>query len=194
MTDSILQSKTDDQSSSIEKRFCEGNDAVFDAVVECYLPAVQRLTYRLLGWDADIDDVVQDVFTAAFIHRGRFRAGASLKTWLFSIAINTCRTRQRRRLLWQKFAAKQPTGHTQSADTPEDRSLVREQGEKVRRAARRLPPKYRDVIVLKYLEELPTDEILEILKINERAFYTRLNRARNLLKHDLAEYWETNNA
>ncbi|MHC4883198.1 MAG: sigma factor-like helix-turn-helix DNA-binding protein [Planctomycetota bacterium] len=71
--------------------------------------------------------------------------------------------------------------------------LQREQAETVRSAVRRLPGKYRDAVVLKYLEELPTREILDILKINETAFYTRLNRGRNLLQQDLAEYLENEN-
>jgi len=49
-------------------------------------------------------------------------------------------------------------------------------------ALRQLPATYRDVIVLKYLEELPMAEILDILKIRQNTFYTRLNRAKNQLR------------
>lgn len=193
MADSIPQTKPDDVQASIEQRFREGNDAVLDEVIKCYSPGIQRLACRLLGWDSEVEDVVQDVFIAAFTHRRRFKAASNLKTWLFSITINICRSRNRRHLLRRKFTAKRPAGHTASADTPAGSSLARELSEKVRHAARQLPPKYRDAIVLKYLEELPTGEILELLKINEKALYTRLSRARNLLKRDLAEYWETKN-
>lgn len=188
MTDPILQSKSDDVTASIEQRFSEGNDAAFDEVIECYLPAVQRLAYRLAGWEADVEDIVQDVFTAAFANRRKFRSGSSLKTWLFTITINTCRTRYRRRQLWRKFLNQTSSRSERVADDPADGSLVREQIEKVRHASKRLPAKYRDVIVLKYLEELPTQQVLEILKISKKAFYTRLNRARNYLLKELSDY------
>ena len=191
--DSILQPKSDDAKASLQQRFREGCDAAFDEVIECYSSAIQQLAYRLLGWSGEVDDVVQDVFVAALANRRKFRSGSSLKTWLFSITINICRTRNRRHLLWKKFTKKHPFPNDASAINPVRASLEQEQAEKVRRAAERLPQKYRDVIVLKYLEELPTEEILDILKINETAFYTRLSRARNLLQQDLSEYLENEN-
>ena len=193
MADSILQSKSDDAKASMEQRFREGNDAAFNEVIECYLPAVQRLAYRLLGFGGEVDDVVQDVFTAALANRRKFRAGSSLKTWLFSITINICRTRNRRRLLWRKFVKSHHATNAVSVHTPVDTSLLNEQGETVRSAVRKLPGKYRDAVVLKYLEELPTSEILDILKINETAFYTRLSRGRNLLQQELSDYPENEN-
>ena len=193
MADLILQSKSDDAKASIEQRFREGNDAAFDEVIECYSPVLQRFAYRLLGFDGEADDVVQDVFTAALAHRRKFRAGSSLKTWLFSITINICRTRNRRHLLWRKFVKNHSLTKAVPVHTPPDASLQDEQAETVRSAVRRLPGKYRDAVVLKYLEEVPTREILDILKINERTFYTRLSRARNILQQDLSEYPENEN-
>jgi len=73
-----------------------------------------------------------------------------------------------------------------SVGNPVRSSIEREQIEKVRQAAWRLPGKYRDVIVLKYLEELPTHQILDILNLSENAFYTRLNRARTYLQELLS--------
>ena len=60
----------------------------------------------------------------------------------------------------------------------------------IQRAVRALPPKYREPIVLRYLQELPTDQICEILGISENALQVRLNRARNRLKVQLAELME----
>lgn len=187
MADPILQTQDNDAPASIQQRFCQGDAAAFNVVVECYLPDIQRLTHRLVAWGGEADDVVQDVFTAAFVNCRKYRADSSLKTWLFSITINTCRTRNRRRLLWRKFVKKHSVDHRPSVCHRDD-TFVQEQNEKVRLAVRRLPAKYRDAIVLKYLEELPTSEILDILKISEQAFYTRLNRGRNFLQEDLSDY------
>jgi RNA polymerase sigma factor (sigma-70 family) len=189
MIDSKAQTNGDDIQSSLERRFRQEHDAAFDEIIEHYSPVVRRLVHRLLAWDQETDDVVQDVFVAVFVHRRRFRAQASLKTWIYSIAVNICRTRNRRRLIWQTFIAN--TNHDTrdvQFENPLSASLNQEQADKVRQAARRLPMKYRDVVVLKYLEELPTGQILDILKIDEKAFYTRLNRARNHMQTLLADY------
>ncbi|MHC5157193.1 MAG: RNA polymerase sigma factor [Planctomycetota bacterium] len=193
MADSTLQSKNDDVNASVEHRFSNGNDAAFDEIMELYSSAVQRFAYRLLGFGGEAEDVVQDVFTAALANRRKFRAGSSLKTWLFTITINICRTRNRRHLLWRTFVKNHSSTKAAPVHAPPDASLQGEQAETVRSAVGRLPGKYRDAVVLKYLEELPTREILDILKINETAFYTRLNRGRNLLQQDLAEYLENEN-
>jgi RNA polymerase sigma-70 factor (ECF subfamily) len=65
--------------------------------------------------------------------------------------------------------------------------MDREAFESVRRAIQALPAKYREPIVLRYLQELPTDQISSILGISKNALQVRLNRARAHLREDLAE-------
>lgn len=188
MTESATYIQQEDPDASIQRRLCQGDTTAFEDLMACYGAMVQRLACRLLGWEADVDDVVQDVFAAAYTHHKKFRAGSSLKTWLFSITVNMCRTRNRRRLLWQRFVRGRSVSCSRGVRCPASETLTVEQHEKVHGAVRRLPGRYRDVIVLKYLEELQTGQILEILKLSEPAFYTRLNRARNLLEKELSEY------
>ena len=57
------------------------------------------MVYRLLGWRGEVEDIVQDVFLAAFKRRQTFRDESSQWTWLAAIAINRCRTHRRRKLL-----------------------------------------------------------------------------------------------
>jgi RNA polymerase sigma-70 factor (ECF subfamily) len=59
--------------------------------------------------------------------------------------------------------------------------------ERVRRAVQALPAKYREPVVLRYLQELGTDQISRILGISKNALQVRLNRARARLREDLAE-------
>ena len=190
MAEPTLQRLDTDAEASLEQRFSKADAAVFDDVIEYYLPEIQRLVHRLLAWSGETDDVVQDVFTAAFINRKRFRAQSSLKTWLFTITINTCRTRNRRHLLWRRFVKNRSGCQPSTVRCATEDAYDQEKNQKVQLAVRQLPSKYRDAVVLKYLEELPTPEILAILKITEQTLYTRLYRARNLLQQNLLEYLE----
>lgn len=173
----------------LEQRFMQGAPAAFDEIIERYAPCVRQLVHRLLAWDHDCEDAVQEVFVKVFVHRRRFGGRASVKTWIYSIAINTCKARCRQRSIWQKFIKQQTqAAYETRVDEPLAAALTRERLGKVRWAASRLPMKYRNVIVLKYLEELETDEILEILGISEKAFYTRLSRARGQMQDLLSDY------
>ena len=80
------------EEQALVDRFRRGEDSAFDGIVERYAGDVAALANRLLGWPGDAEDVVQEVFLAAFMARRRFRGDCRLRTWLFTIAINKCRS------------------------------------------------------------------------------------------------------
>lgn len=186
MTELECQPKTSDvpgcrKESAIVEQFCRGDDEAFEWIVRQYSSQIHALASRLLGWQGSAEDVVQDVFVAALANRKKFRAQSSLKTWLFKITINKCKTRRYRQMLTLKFLEKQQP--SEPVHNPDKGAY-----EPVQKAVAALPEKYRQVIVLKYLNELPTWEILEILKISKSTFNTRLSRARSLLKGKLKNW------
>ncbi len=65
-------------------------------------------------------------------------------------------------------------------------SMTEDDFDRVRTAVRSLPVKYREVVVLKYLQELSTEKIREILGVSDNVVYVRLNRARAMLKDKLS--------
>lgn len=163
------------------KQFNDGDGAAFDKLVERYLKDVSGLASRLLGWDSDVEDVVQDVFLAAFLGLKKFRFKCSVKTWLFGITINKCRSHKYRRAVHRRLLLK---AQAIKAATEKKRGRE-EEHEQVRQAVKRLPVKYREVVVLKYLQGLSTEDITEALGISENAFHTRLSRAREKLEKEL---------
>lgn len=163
----------------------------FDELVAEHQQRIARLCYRLLGWRQDVEDVVQEVFLAALRGLPEFRGQSDVATWLTRIAINTCRAHLRKRFLRLRRPAAWPGGPERPSAWPAERRLMdRERFERVRRAVRKLPPKYREVVVLRYLEEMPLPEIAEVLELSRNAVEVRLNRARKRLKQDLADMFE----
>ena len=160
--------------------------AEFDRIVADHRERIARLAYRLLGWRDEVEDVVQEVFLAAFRNREAFRAESSLTTWLTTIAINKCRSHLRKRLLRLLFFERSRHRLAGSVDGAEGAALERESFEQVRRALQKLPTRHREVVVLRYLEETPIAEIAEVLGISRNAVEVRLNRARARLRADLA--------
>ena len=171
---------------ALVKRFHQGDDSAFDRIVERYSGEVSGLANRLLGWGGDVEDVVQNVFLAAFVGLKRFRFDCSLKTWLFTITINKCRTWRYRAALRQRFFSKASGGVSLSEAAAADKGASeREDFERVLQVIRALPRKYREPIVLRYLEELGTNEVSRILGISKNVLEVRLSRARQRLKEKL---------
>jgi len=167
---------------SLAQRFAEGDAAAFEAVVAMHRPRITRLVYRLLGWPADVDDMVQEVFLAALTKCRKFRGESALATWLTVIALNKCRTHRRGLLSrWKTLrrASRRPVQLQSAADAVavKDDTLAQ-----VRAAIKKLAPRDREVIVLHYLEDRAVPEMSELLGIKTNAVEVRLHRARQRLK------------
>lgn len=159
--------------------------STFGGIVERHSAEVARLANRLLGWPGDVDDVVQDVFLAAYRGRRGFRGQCLVRTWLFAITVNCCRSVQRRQrlhriALFRLAVQAQPQGEGPRHGDDEFVS-------KVRQALARLPSRYKEPAVLWYLQEMPAEEICQVLGISKGAFYVRLARARDQLRGLLAQ-------
>jgi len=176
---------TDEQ--ALVERFSRGDEAAFEQIIELHSADIGVLANRLLCWSEDVEDVVQDVFLAALKGLKKFKGQCSLRTWLFTITINKCRTHRYKRMLSLKRLSAVPErdGSGQSQDA-EKHALDIETLKHVRSAVKRLPGRYREPVVLRYLQELETDDISQILGISRNTLQVRLSRARKLLKENLA--------
>ena len=169
--------------SVLSERMAAGDVNAFRVVVERFHPQVGRLAFRLLGWSGEVDDIVQDVFAAAWQGRQRFARDSTLATWLMAITVNQCRMRRRwwaryRRHLVIVSSAPNPRS-TSPSDEP---AIEQELFERVRRIIHALPVRDREVVVLRYLQELPPDEVARVLSLPVNTVEVRLHRARKRLR------------
>ncbi|MHC4462816.1 MAG: RNA polymerase sigma factor [Planctomycetota bacterium] len=173
------------------EQFNRGDDSAFDRIVEEYSADIAVLANRLLGWPRDVEDVVQDIFLAAFVGLKKFRCECSLKTWLFTITINKCHSHRYRQMLRFRFFSRVADRKSPAPAHAADKSpMDSETFNRVHRTVAALPPKYREPVILRYLQELSTEKISRILGISENALQVRLSRARKRLKQNLAELIE----
>lgn len=186
----VMTERTDER--VLVERFNGGDDGAFERIVEIHSEGVGVLANRLLCWSGDVEDVVQDVFLAAFVGLKKFRFQCSLKTWLFTITINKCRTHRYKRMLRLKRRRGMAEDCAASDDGVAGRLLDAERFAGVRRAVEGLAMRYREPVVLRYLEEMETDEIARVLGISRNALQVRLSRARKLLKGHLVGVLEEN--
>lgn len=162
-----------------------------EAMIRQHGPALARLIHRLGGWQKpDCDDLLQDVFVAALRHIDQFEGRSALPTWLTRIAINAVRAERRRRWMSAKHwaamarhrsaAAPGAAAADAMAEADDDRARLIE-------TMRSLPAKYREVLVLRYLEELDIDAVAAATGQSRNAAAVRLHRAKHLLEAALSK-------
>ncbi|MCP4082335.1 MAG: RNA polymerase sigma factor [Planctomycetaceae bacterium] len=167
--------------SDFLSRLKAGDAEAFDQMMRQQGHSIQQLVARLMGWDTECEDVVQDIFIAAWEQLPRFRGEANLSTWLYAIAINQCRKYRRRQGRWRRFLGdlqqREANKHEIQA-APEAISDVAE----IHRGLQALPQRDREAIVLCCLEDHPLEQAAEMLGIKKNALEVRLHRARKRLK------------
>lgn len=177
----------DDHAQSDEevvRRILEGNTELFSILVERYQPKLLRYGQRFLATKEHIEDVVQEVFIKVYENLRSFNTARRFSPWIYRIAhnafVNTLRERRREAVPF--FDPDVLFPHPVAPDNPEKDASKTEMKRVLDQNLNELPGKYREPLVLFYLEELSYDEISEILRLPISTVGVRLNRGRSLLK------------
>jgi RNA polymerase sigma-70 factor (ECF subfamily) len=169
-----------------------GHEWAFEAVVRLFGGRMLAVARRITRNEEDARDAVQSAYLSAFKSLDRFEGECQLATWLHRIVVNMAlmRLRSRRRKPEESIDALLPSfrddGHhveqfadwSAAADTLLEREETRA---RVRACIDTLPERYREVLVLRDIEELSTDEVARMLSITKTAVKVRLHRARQAL-------------
>jgi RNA polymerase sigma-70 factor (ECF subfamily) len=172
-----------------------------ERVFRDYAPRVYNLARRMLGNDADAEDVTQDVLLQVVRKLDTFRGEAALPTWLHRVTVNAALAARRKRARRDEGRITDPLdGFTEDGKhggyvrpwpkLPDTLALDREQKDLIERAIAGLPEIYRDVFVLADVEQLPNAEIGEMLDLSVPAVKSRLHRARLMMRDALSKHYE----
>ena len=170
-------------------------------VFQEYTPGIYNLARRMLGNDADAEDVTQNVLMQVVRKLDTFRGESAFPTWLHRVTVNAALSHRQKRASQEKNRIADPLdlflengSHGKPVKPwsilPEQEVLDRESQDLVEQAIAGLPEIYRDVYVLADVEELPNSEIAEMLSLSIPAVKSRLHRARLLLRDALAPHFE----
>jgi len=168
-----------------------GDREAFAEVYRDYEQTVFNLALRMAGDPFDAADLTQEVFLRVYRHLGKFRGRSSLKTWIFRVALNHCRSRLgRRRPPDQPLTGPDGEEERQIADPqrgPEERAMAGDAARRVERALALLPLEFREAVVLRDLEDMAYDEIAEVLGVRIGTVRSRIARGRQRLRDALLE-------
>ncbi|HXR98539.1 MAG TPA: sigma-70 family RNA polymerase sigma factor [Terriglobales bacterium] len=184
-----------DDDLGLVRRACAGERDAFYALVSRYERPLYRTALAITRNPADAEDVVQETFLRAYEHLAQFRGEAKFQTWLTQIAINTARMKLRKGhgALWESLDQPRETDDgmmprdvTEWRENPEEQFTRQEMENLLHQAMNGLPPGYREVLTLRDIQMLSTEETAEALGLTQANVKTRLLRARLQLRERLA--------
>jgi RNA polymerase sigma-70 factor (ECF subfamily) len=177
------------------------DEKAFVQCVRTYQDKVYGLIYRMLGNHAEAQDVAQEVFVTVFKSIDGFRGDSKLSTWLYRIAANHCKNRI-------KYLRRRAHKTTTDLDAHAERALQDGNGSTlgeshagpaevlegaqleqiVQRAIEKLDEEPRLLLVLRDVEEMSYEEIMQVTGLPEGTVKSRLHRARQALKEEIARH------
>jgi RNA polymerase sigma-70 factor (ECF subfamily) len=170
-------------------RKVQGGDIdAFGILVERYEVKLRRYARKFLMGKDDTDDLVQDVFLHTYANIRSVDTGRKFSSWIYRIAhntfVNALRKRENSRRVYLDFDTILPS--LRAEETTDDALLRKEEKALVEKTLEKIGEKYREVLVLYYIEELSYEEIADVLSIPVATVGVRLRRgkesARNIIK------------
>ena len=187
------------EDAALVRAFQAGNKASFDELVLRHKDRLFNLCFRFLGDYQEANDSAQEVFVKIYRSLKRFRLESAFSTWLYRIAVNTCKNK----LKSSEYRRKKKMVHLDNPGTVEGKTHVLEMRDDtqspllelerkerlnlIRRAIDSLPPAQKMVVVLRDLEELSYEDIANITGYSLGTVKSRLSRARLDLRKKLVK-------
>lgn len=185
---------------ALVERCKAGDKLAFDELISTHQERVLNTAYRLMGNYEEALDLTQEVFLNCFRKIANFKGDSALSTWLYRITVNTAKNR------W-KYQQSRGMNKMHSLDAPltaDDEEMIKQYPDSQptpRKVAsdreamacfedqlQRLNDEQREVLVLRYVEELSYEEIADILRLSLGTVKSRIHRARNELRDMMGDH------
>ncbi|GKU76646.1 RNA polymerase sigma factor SigW [Paenibacillus sp. L3-i20] len=171
----------------------KGDQGAFAKLVDIYQDKLFHMAYRMLNNRQEAEDVVQDTFLRVHKNLDRFDEALKFSTWIYRIATNLCIDRLRKRKPTYSLDAESNDydgldGYSMIPSdnrTPESELILSDTQRIIHQAMESLPPKYKTVMMLRYIQDMSLQEVGDILDMPVTTIKTRVHRGREFLRKKL---------
>lgn len=168
----------------------EGNRQAFTELMKRYQQRVYWTARRIVGGHDEADDIAQETFIKAYLGLGDFRGDASFFTWLYRIAVNLSLNAVRKQQLTRYLRESEILERFLPVQKDPSSELEEREIESIlQRAIQELPEKQKAVFVMRYFDELPYDEISQILKTSvgglKANYFHALKKVQEYMRHEI---------
>lgn len=174
----------------IIERILKGEKQLYERLMRKYNLRLYRICISMVSEETAVEDIMQTAYINAYLHLARFESRSSFSTWLIRILINECSLyRKRQKRMEMHLAEKSDAAYLN--DTPLNGLMNKELKQILERSIAELPEKYKMVFVMREMEEMSTTETMGALNITESNVKIRLNRAKEMLRDNLSNYYRS---
>lgn len=177
------------QKQEIIQSFLDGDPKAFKALYDLFSGKVYNTALSYAQNEQDAEEITQDVFTSIFKNISHFKGASSIDTWIYRITVNTSLNllKKKKRLSWLSFRDSLP----QQSDFRHPGVLMehQEHAQTLFKAIDRLPDKQKTAFILSFVEELPRQEVADIMEISLKAVESLLQRAKKNLRSRLEKWY-----
>jgi len=171
--------------------FQEGEMLAFEEIVKRYKDSLMNFIFRFLGDVSESEDIVQETFMRVFRNKRAYKKIAKFSTWIYTIAGNLAKTELRKRKKRNLYSVSD-IGYDEKdfeisdeTASPESKTNTKMYEDIIQQEIQQLSPKFREVIILRDIQELSYEEISKIIKVPLGTVKSRVNRARLRLQEKL---------
>ena len=187
----VADTLTNEQEKDLVVRCQDGDKRAMEALILHYQQWVYNIAYGMLGTREDASDMAQEVFLWLWEHIGQFRFRSRFSTWLYRIVTNRCINvkdqKKRRQTDAMEIDDSQPWAPIDT-ETPEKSVLRLEQREILQKALTELKDDYRQVLVLREMQDLSYEELAEVIGCSVGRVKSKLHEARKALRELVLQF------
>ncbi|HEX2960907.1 MAG TPA: RNA polymerase sigma factor, partial [Ignavibacteriales bacterium] len=181
----------------IVKKVTGGDINFYEVIMRRYNQRLFRIGHAYLRDDDEIEDAIQSAYLKAYEQLNNFQGRSSFSTWLIRIYINELLQGLKKKKRFQNYfdpdlinnSYDPPEVGTYNMETPYNSTLNNELKDILEKAVDELPEKYRVVFIMREIEDMSVSETSKSLNITEANVKVRLNRAKNILRESLSQYY-----
>jgi RNA polymerase sigma-70 factor (ECF subfamily) len=170
--------------------FQRGDGRAFDALVARYKDQLVNFAFRFVGDYDAADEVAQETFLRVYRNKHAYKPVAKFSTWIYTIASNLAKSEIRRRKRHSMFSlsGRSRGDEEKEVELPDESSRTDGEAERallaelIQKALDSVPAKYKEIVILRYVQEMSYEEISAITGLNPGTVKSRLNRARERLQ------------
>lgn len=182
--DAVPVRSTDEE---LVERHKYGDEEAFEEIYRRFADLVYNLALRLSNDPEEAADLSQEVFLRIYRHLGKFRGKSTLKTWIYRVALNHCRSRLGRKRRSEPLSEETERTLSDPGRGPEQHALADDAHRRVAEALARLPAPFAEAVALRDLEGLSYQEIAEVLEVRIGTVRSRIARGRDRLRDALED-------
>jgi RNA polymerase sigma factor (sigma-70 family) len=187
-TDQISAETSSDE--EIVERIIKGEKNLYESLIRKYNLRFYRISMSIVNDDKEAEDIMQTAYINAYRQLSKFQHRSSFSTWITRILINESML-HKKRISKHKEVLMKKTDSEYDNDTPLKSLMNKELKTILESAVSTLPEKYRIVFVMREIQEMSTNETMEVLNIGESNVKIRLTRAKEMLRNELSGYYRS---